>query len=122
MSRKACRCSMTEQQQPRRRFVLPGWRTLAIGAAVAGTGAVALVALRAPAPPASRFTVSVDEENAPAPTATDPLMSELLHCRSLPAGTDDPACREAWEANRRRFMGETRGYAPPASGPLAEDY
>lgn len=107
---------MTEQGQPRRRFVLPGWRTLAIGAAVAGTGLVALVALHQPAPPASRFVVSVDEGATPAQAPTDPLMTELLRCRSIPAGTDDPSCREAWEVNRRRFMGESRSYVPPSDG------
>lgn len=106
---------MTEREQPRHRFVLPGWRTLAIGAGVAGTGIVALVALHQPAPPASRFAVAAGEDNTPAPAATDPLMAELLRCRSLPAGTDDAACREAWEVNRRRFMGETRTYIPPAT-------
>jgi conjugative transfer region protein TrbK len=106
---------MTEQEQPSRRFVLPGWRTLAIGAAVAGTGVVALVALHEPAPPTSRLAVSVGEENVLARATSDPLMAELLRCRSLPAGTDDAACREAWEVNRRRFMGESRAYIPPAT-------
>ena len=73
------------------------------------------LALHQPAPPASRFAVAAGEDNTPAPAATDPLMAELLRCRSLPAGTDDAACREAWEVNRRRFMGETRTYIPPAT-------
>ena len=41
--------------------------------------------------------------------------AELLRCRSLAAETDDAACREAWEVNRRRFMGESRSYIPPAT-------
>lgn len=106
---------MTEQEQQRRRFVLPGWRTLAVGAGVAGTGVVALVALHQPAPPASSFAVSTGEDNTRAPDATDPLMAELLRCRSLAAGTDDAACQKAWEVNRRRFMGESRSYVSSAS-------
>jgi len=106
---------MTKREPPRRRFILPGWRTLAIGAGVAGTGVVALVALHQPTPPASRFAASVGEDTTPAPAPTDPLMAELLRCRSLVARTDDATCRKAWEANRRRFMGESRSYVPPAS-------
>lgn len=106
---------MTEQQQPRRRFVLPGWRTIAIGAAVAGTGVVALVAFHQPAPSVSRFAGSMGDGDVAAQASTDPLMAELLRCRSLAAGTDDAACREAWEVNRRRFMGESRSYIPPAT-------
>lgn len=115
MSRKVCRCSVIEQQQPRRRFVIPGWRTLAIGAAVAGTGVVALVALYEPAPPQSRFVVTMETKNARMPAGTDPLMAELLRCHSLAAGADDAACRRAWEANRRRFIGENRGTVPPVA-------
>lgn len=111
---------MTEQEQPRRRFVLPGWRPLAIGAGVAGTGIIALVALHQPVPPASRFAVSAGEDTRPAQAPTDPLMAELLRCRSIPAGTDDPACREAWEVNRRRFMGESRSYVPPVAAGTTE--
>jgi len=111
---------MTEDKGPRRRFVLPGCRALAIGGGAAGLGVIALVTLHDPAPPASGFSVATGVENAPTPAATDPLMAELLRCRSIPAGTDDPACREAWEVNRRRFMGESRSYVPPASGTVTE--
>jgi len=110
---------MTEQKQPRRRFVVPGWRTLAIGTAIGGTGVVALVALHDPAPPAPGFAIVTGEEDTPPSTATDPLMAELLRCRSLPPGTDDAACREAWEVNRRRFIGESRAYIPPAAASRA---
>ncbi|QKR98314.1 putative entry exclusion protein TrbK-alt [Sphingomonas sp. CL5.1] len=75
---------------------------------------VVLVALHESAPPASRFAVLMGEENPPAHASTDPLMAELQRCRALAAGTDDAACREAWEVNRRRFMGESRIYIPPA--------
>lgn len=106
---------MTDQQSPRRRFVLPGWRTLGIAAGVAGMGIVALVALRRPAPPASRFAVSVGEDTTPVRASTDPLMAELLRCRSLSAGTDDAACREAWDVNRSRFLGDSARYIPPSA-------
>ena len=109
---------MTEQEETPRRLVLPGWRALAAGGAAAGVGIVALVALHDPAPDPSRFIVSTAAEE-PVPANADPLMAELLRCRDLPAGSDDAACREAWEVNRRRFMGETRSYvAPTASAPL----
>ena len=80
-------------------------------------GVAALVAFQDPAPPSSRFTVAAGEEmSRPAPT--DPLMAELLRCRTLPAGSDDAACQTAWEVNRRRFTGESRSYvAPPNSAP-----
>lgn len=112
---------MTEDRNPRRRIVIPGWRAVAIAAAVASAGVAALIALHDPAPPASRFRVAPSvQEDAPAPAAHDPLMAELLRCRSLPAGTNDAACREAWEVSRRRFMGESRRYVLPSSGNLTE--
>ncbi len=111
---------MTEEQTPGRRPGWPGWRAITIGAVSAGTGVVALVALHVPASPAPHFTVGAAEQgNASAQPVTDPLMAELLRCRSLPAGSDDAACREAWEVNRRRFMGESRSYVPQTSA-LAE--
>ena len=103
------------EEQKRRRPLSLGWRTLAIAASAAGIGIAALVALHDPAPPASRFTVTASEDDAPAAATPDPLMAELLRCRSLPAGSDDAACREAWEVNRRRFMGESRSYVPQAT-------
>jgi conjugative transfer region protein TrbK len=109
---------MTEQAEAPRRPALPGWRALAAGGAAASVGIVALVALHDPAPSPPRFTVTTGTEE-PTPAKADPLMAELLRCRDLPAGSDDAACREAWEVNRRRFMGETRSYvAPTDSAPL----
>lgn len=105
---------MTEEQAPRRRFVLPGWRALAAGGAAAGLGIVALVALHDPAPAPARFTV-ITGADASSPAKPDPLMAQLLRCRDLPAGSDDAVCREAWEVNRRRFMGETRSYVAPVA-------
>ncbi len=40
-------------------------------------------------------------------------MAELLRCRTLPAGSTDAACEQAWEVNRRRFLGESRSYVGP---------
>lgn len=105
---------MTEQEETPRRLALPGWCALAAGGAAAGIGIVALVALHDPAPAPARFTVTTGAEEA-TPAKADPLMAELLRCRDLPAGSDDATCREAWEVNRRRFMGETRSYVAPAS-------
>lgn len=102
---------MTEGQAQRRR---PSWRAVAIGSVAATAGIAGLIALCQAEPPAPRFQVTV-EDAAPAKSETDPLMAELLRCRSLPAGSDDAACRQAWEVNRRRFMGESRTYVPPAS-------
>ena len=106
---------MTEQNPPRRRFALPGWRAIAVDAVVGGTGIVALVAFHDAAPPQSRFAVTMETENAPTSVETDPLMAELLRCHSLAAGTDDAACRRAWEVNRRRFMGESGSTVPPVA-------
>jgi conjugative transfer region protein TrbK len=108
---------MIEEPVPQRRFVLPGWRALAAGGAAAGVGIVALLALlalRDPAPEPSRFAVTTGAEVSTS-ARVDPLMAELLRCRELPAGSDDAACREAWEVNRRRFMGETRSYVAPVA-------
>jgi conjugative transfer region protein TrbK len=98
-----------------RRFALRGWRTIVIGAVAGGTGIAALVVLYEPAPPQSRFAVTMETENAPTSVETDPLMAELLRCHSLAAGTDDAACRRAWEVNRRRFMGESGSTVPPVA-------
>ena len=109
-----------ERQQPHTRpFVAPGWRAVVIGGIGSSLAIVALVALHDPAPPPARFVVTGEEEvSASAGSAgTDPLMSELLRCRSLPAGSEDAACREAWEVNRRRFMGESRSLTVPAQIP-----
>lgn len=93
---------------------------LATGGGAAGLGIVALVALHDPAPPLSGFAVVGGGGNAPAPAPTDPLAAELSRCRSIPAGTDDPACREAWEVTRRRFVGESRSYVPPTATDAGE--
>ena len=95
-----------EQRSARPGLVAPGWRTMAIGGIGATLAIIALVALHDPAPP-PRFVVT-DQQDGPVPVGTDPLMAELLRCRSLPAGSDDAACRTAWEVNRRRFLGESR--------------
>lgn len=106
---------MTEEQAPRRRPASPKWPTLAIGAIGVGTiaGMIGLIALRDPVPSAPRFAVAADDAS-PAPSAGgDPLMEELLRCRALPAGSTDAACEQAWEVNRRRFLGESRSYVAP---------
>ena len=110
---------MTEEQAQRRRPLWPGWRAIAIAAAAAVVGTAALIALRASEAPAPRFSATVDDV-APAKVSTDPLMAELLRCRTLPAGSDDAACREAWEVNRRGFMGESRTYVAPPVAPAGE--
>jgi conjugative transfer region protein TrbK len=38
-------------------------------------------------------------------SATDPLAEELSRCRDLPPEkADDPACRELWATQRRKFL------------------
>lgn len=86
---------------------------MAIAAAVATTGVVALVAITDQAPPASRYAVA-DGSVTAAPAGADPLRTELARCRTLSADTVDARCQAAWEVNRRRFMGESRSYLPPA--------
>lgn len=98
-----------------RRLPRLDWRSVAIATAVATTGVVALVAMRDQAPPASRYTVG-DGPDTAAPAGADPLRIELARCRTLPADTVDARCQAAWEVNRRRFMGESRSYLPPADG------
>ncbi len=103
---------------------------LAIGAAAIGTvaGMIGLIALRDPVPSAPRFAVAADDAPSAPAAAGDPLMAELLRCRTLPAGSADAACEQAWEVNRRRFLGESRSYVPPraaapspaAATPVAE--
>lgn len=113
---------MTDEDGPRRRSGLPNWRTLAFAAAGIGTvtGMLGLMALREPAPSPSRFAVVADNGAGPAP-ASDPLMAELLRCRSLPAGSNDAACQQAWEVNRRRFLGESRSYVVPPAAAQSPD-
>lgn len=88
------------------------WRELAIGGVIAIVGALALIALQRPAGQDSRFAV-VEQAAEPAAAAPDPLMTELIRCRALPPQVDDPTCRAAWEANRRRFFGERRATRVP---------
>lgn len=110
---------MTEDQAPRRESRLPSWLAWAIGAIGVGTiaGMIGLIALRDPAPSAPRFAVAADDAPAAPAAGGDPLMAELLRCRTLPAGSTDAACEQAWEVNRRRFLGESRSYVPPRAAP-----
>ncbi|QBE94050.1 hypothetical protein DRN02_010820 [Sphingomonas paucimobilis] len=64
--------------------------------------------------PAGRSRFAVTESGDPvAASADDPLVPELIRCRALPANAVDPGCTAAWEANRRRFFGETRAMRVP---------
>lgn len=94
-------------------FVKLGWRSVAIASAVAATGTLALIVLNDPAQPSPRYTIGDSPEQYTGRDA-DPLRAELARCRTLPANSDDARCREAWEVNRRRFMGESRSYVAPA--------
>ncbi len=78
-----------------------------------------LVALSAPPPDRPGFVVG-DSAQLPIAAARDPLNTELVRCRALPANTEDSRCEVAWEVNRRRFMGESRSYAPPVEPPSIE--
>ena len=98
------------------------WRGLAVAGLIAVAGTLALSALHRPAAQESRFAVVEQTEPSPAAPA-DPLMAELIRCRALPPQVDDPACREAWDENRRRFFGERRatrvsGDPLPAAAPI----
>ena len=49
-------------------------------------------------------------------SATDPLAEELARCRNLPPEkADDPACRELWAFQRRRFLAPEK--APERESP-----
>ncbi len=109
---------MTEEQARPRRWW--GWRPIAIGSGAAIAVVATLLAAGEPGPSEPRFQATIEDAAAPAKTAADPLMAELLRCRSLPAGSDDAACQEAWEVNRRRFMGESRSYVPSAPAGAAQ--
>ena len=110
---------MTEQVPEEVRPVQPAtgvrrsWRGLAVAGVIAIAGTLALAALNRPADPESRYAV-VEQPDASAATASDPLMTELIRCRALPPQVDDPGCRAAWEKNRRRFFGETRATRVPS--------
>ena len=127
---------MTERVRKEVRAARPiarRWRSLAVACVIAIVGALALAALHRPDETESRYTV-VEQVTEPATAAADPLMTELIRCRALPPQVDDPACRAAWEDNRRRFFGERRAtrvpgeplptYAPipaPGSAPAATE-
>lgn len=119
MSPRAWRYFMTEEKAPRRDSRLPSWPAWAIGATGIGTvaGMIGLVALRDPEPSTSRFAVAADDAPTAPAAGGDPLMAELLRCRTLPAGSTDAACEQAWEVNRRRFLGQTRSYVSPRAAP-----
>jgi conjugative transfer region protein TrbK len=95
------------------RFAGIGWRSVAVASAAAATGILALVVLSDPAPQPPRYTVGASP-GQPAGPEVDPLHAELARCRTLPANSDDARCRDAWEVNRRRFMGESRSYVVSA--------
>ena len=101
------------EEEPHRRLPRPGWGSIATGAIVGGIGVAAMIMLHEPASPRSHFIVTTKTKSARTQTRTDPLMAELLRCRSLPAGKDDAACREVWEISRRHFTGESRSYIAP---------
>lgn len=88
------------------------WRGLAVAGAIAIAGTLALAALHRPAGQESRFAV-VEQPAASVESVADPLMAELIRCRALPPQVDDPACRAAWDENRRRFFGERRATRVP---------
>ena len=83
------------------------WPLLAAAGVVATAGTLALVALDRPASEASGLVATEVQDTASA-AAPDPLRAELLRCRTLPPGADDPACRVAWDESRRQFFGEPR--------------
>lgn len=130
---------MTEQAQEEGRLarMFAGrsrrWRGVAVAGVIAIVGTLSLFALQRPAQTDSRFAV-VEQAAAPAAAPPDPLIAELIRCRTLPPQVDDPTCPAAWEENRRRFFGETRAtrvpgdplpaYAPipaPGSEPAAAE-
>ena len=99
------------------------WRGIAAAASIAIFGIALTTALHPPSGDGSRYTV-VESDALSSPTSElDPLLAELSRCRALSPQVDDPACRAAWEGNRRRFFGETRatrvpGDPIPASAPI----
>jgi conjugative transfer region protein TrbK len=106
---------MTEEGKVEARGHLAGvgWRSVAVAAAAAVTGIVALAALSDPTPPGARYAVGESQDRS-STTVDDPLREELARCRTMPANSDDAGCRAAWEVNRRLFMGESRGFVPAA--------
>ncbi|MDB5581667.1 MAG: hypothetical protein JWR80_6843 [Bradyrhizobium sp.] len=76
---------------------------LALSALLAGS--LAVVALHRTAGPDSHYAVEPGGEGALV-SAGDPLLAELRRCAAQSPVTDDPACRRAWDANRRHFFGD----------------
>lgn len=117
---------MTEEQgqaPPAGRFLgwlaSSRWRPLAVAALTLTIGVAAMIGLREPAAPSSRYVIG-ESGSAPQHRAEDPLRAELIRCRGLPANVDDARCRAAWEVNRRRFFGESRSLIlPPMPQPDA---
>lgn len=81
------------------------WRGIVAAGVVAVAGTLAVAALHRPAVEDGHYTV-VEEQAMPAVPTNDPLRAELVRCRALPPGGEDPACRAAWDESRRRFFGE----------------
>lgn len=73
-----------------------------IGAIVFVAIAITMTAIQlreAPKTGAEPELVMIDEPDA------DPLRAELVRCSGIgEAGASDPACLQAWEENRRRFL------------------
>ena len=110
---------MTEQGREEEVQAVPSrvrrrrWPLLAGGGVIVVAGALALVALDRPASNPSGL-VATEADGAMPVAAVDPLRAELLRCRTLRPGVDDPGCRAAWDESRRRFFGE-RGGEPVAT-------
>jgi len=83
-----------------------GPRGLALAAAALSVGGVAVVTLRGGNTDAPRYIAVVDDRQQQT-TSIDPLMIELLRCRSVPPQVNDGECEQAWDENRRRFFGES---------------
>lgn len=65
--------------------------------AVAAVAAAVVAGRLAPAGPQGAAT-----------SITPPLSAELARCRTLGiAAQDDAACRDAWRASRRQFLGQS---------------
>ena len=90
-----------------------GPRGLALAAAALSVGGVAVVTLHGGSTDSPRYTAVVDDRQQQT-TSIDPLMIELLRCRSVPPQVNDAGCEQAWDENRRRFFGEPTS-APGAS-------
>ncbi|NKL37162.1 putative entry exclusion protein TrbK-alt [Rhizobium leguminosarum bv. viciae] len=88
----------------------------AIGFVTFAITATAIELSRKDEPPLYRSVAAATEASA------DPLKTELRRCQQLgEAGTRDPACLQAWAANRDRFLKPSEALppqpAPQAPGP-----